>query len=255
MKYIHDFSVISNREIAQGFALLELQPTGNSLPEIRPGQFVQVRVDNSPTTFLRRPISVCDVNTEQNILTLLIRKAGEGTAHLVDLNKGDILNLIYPLGNGFTVDHSVKRPLLVGGGVGVAPMVYLAKAMKNMGVMPTILTGARTQSMLLMTDKLSEYGHVAITTDDGSHGEKGFVVQHSLLRDGNFDKIYCCGPAPMMKAVANYARENDIDCEVSLENMMACGVGACLCCVEKTVKGNVCVCTEGPVFNIKELTW
>lgn len=255
MKYIHDFTVVSNRSIAPGFSLMELQPVGMSLPEIRPGQFVQVKVDNSPATFLRRPISVCDVDHHRNILSLLIRNAGDGTAHLIAMNAGQTLNLVFPLGNGFAFDSGVRRPLLIGGGVGIAPMVFLARSMKNMGIAPTILTGARSAGMLLLTDKLREFGTVGVTTDDGSAGEKGVVLQHSLLASQKFDKIFCCGPAPMMKAVASFAREHDIVCVVSLENMMACGVGACLCCVEKTVKGNVCVCTDGPVFNINELTW
>ncbi len=97
-------------------------------------------------------------------------------------------------------------------------------------------------------------GKVHLSTEDGSAGEKGLVTKHSVL-DGKIDRIFCCGPSPMMKAVAGIAREKGIDCEVSLENMMACGLGACLCCVENTVKGNVCVCTEGPVFNIEMLNW
>ena len=106
-----------------------------------------------------------------------------------------------------------------------------------------------------MLEEFSRYGRVFVTTEDGSEGEQGFVTQHSLLKKESFGLIQTCGPTPMMKAVARFATEQDIDCEVSLENLMACGLGACLCCVEKTTEGNLCVCKEGPVFNIKRLLW
>ena len=106
-----------------------------------------------------------------------------------------------------------------------------------------------------MLDEFKKYGRVFTTTEDGSAGEKGFVTNHSILQQEQFDRISTCGPTPMMKAVARLAREKGIDCEVSLENLMACGLGACLCCVEKTTEGNLCVCKEGPVFNINRLLW
>ena len=123
-----------------------------------------------------------------------------------------------------------------------------------MGGEPTFLLGARSKKDLLMLDEYAKLGRVFITTEDGTEGEKGFVTNHSVLNE-HFDSIYTCGPTPMMKAVAHYAKEHDITCEVSLENMMACGLGACLCCVEKTTEGNLCVCKEGPVFNINRLLW
>ena len=127
--------------------------------------------------------------------------------------------------------------------------------MREQGIEPTFLLGARTQADLLMLDEFKKYGRVFTTTEDGSAGEKGFVTNHSILQQEQFDRISTCGPTPMMKAVARLAREKGIDCEVSLENLMACGVGACLCCVEKTTEGNLCVCKEGPVFNINRLLW
>ena len=145
--------------------------------------------------------------------------------------------------------------LLVGGGVGVAPLLYQGAFLKSLGVKPTFLLGARTSKDLLMLDEFRKYGEVYITTEDGSEGEKGFVTQHTILQKQRFDLIQTCGPTPMMRAVARYAYQQGIDCEVSLENMMACGLGACLCCVEKTTEGNLCVCKEGPVFNIKRLLW
>ncbi|MEZ3563564.1 MAG: dihydroorotate dehydrogenase electron transfer subunit [Duncaniella sp.] len=237
------------------YSRLTLAPAdGSMLPAILPGQFVQVAA-NTPGVFLRRPISINDVNYDQNTIDRLIRKAGKGTSTLVALKEGDKLNILLPLGNGFSLDvASGSRLLLIGGGVGVAPLLYLGRKLKEAGHKPEFLLGARSATDLLELDDFAAIGTVHVSTEDGSMGEHGLVTRHSAL-EGNIDTIYCCGPAPMMKAVASIARERAINCEVSLENMMACGLGACLCCVENTVKGNVCVCTEGPVFNINLLNW
>lgn len=226
------------------------------LPQMVPGQFVEVRVDHSPTTFLRRPISINNYVAEANELWLLVARVGDGTRQLGTLREGDVVNCLLPLGNGFTMPTPIdSRVLLVGGGVGVAPLLYFGKKIREAGGRPTFLLGARTQADLLQLELFEELGEVCVTTEDGSYGEKGFVTNHSVLEHVRFDQISCCGPKPMMMAVARYAAKNDIFCEVSLENMMACGLGACLCCVEKTVSGNLCVCKEGPVFNIKKLLW
>lgn len=222
--------------------------------EIRPGQFVQVLVENSPATFLRRPISINFVDAAKGELWLMVQIKGEGTEHLSGLRPGDMLNLLFPLGNGFSMPRQGERVLLVGGGVGVAPLLYFGKRLKDEGFEPTFLLGARSAGGLLEAPLFRNYGRVMVTTEDGSEGEQGFVTQHSVLAE-HFDRICVCGPKPMMMAVARHAGQNGIECEVSLENMMACGLGACLCCVEKTVSGNVCACTDGPVFNIKQLTW
>jgi dihydroorotate dehydrogenase electron transfer subunit len=167
-----------------------------------------------------------------------------------------MLNCLLPLGNGFTMPQSSEeRILLVGGGVGVAPLLYMGAQMAKMGCIPTFLLGARTAKDLLMLDIFKSYGRVCVTTEDGSEGEKGFVTNHSLLQNERFDRIATCGPTPMMKAVARYSRKAQTECEASLENLMACGLGACLCCVEKTTEGNLCVCKDGPVFNIRKLLW
>ena len=216
-----------------------------------------MRVDGSPTTFLRRPISINFVDRVNNEFWLMVAMIGDGTRQLGKLKSGDTLNCVLPLGNSFTLpsESSDKAScLLVGGGVGMAPMLYLGAQLKGMGFEPTFLLGGRTDTDILGLDLFKKYGRVCITTEDSSMGEKGFVTNHSVLTE-HFDRIYTCGPKPMMVAVARYAKENNIDCEVSLENMMACGLGACLCCVEKTTEGNLCVCKEGPVFNVKRLLW
>lgn len=253
-KYILDLKVKQVEQIHQRYVLIKLTHD-NALPEMLPGQFVEVRVDGSPSTFLRRPISINFVDRENNELWLLVATVGEGTKQLAKLKFGDVLNCVLPLGNGFTPAKQGEKGLLVGGGVGVAPLLYMGAEMKRQGIEPTFLLGARTANDLLMLPIFNKYGRAYVTTEDGSMGEKGFVTNHSILNQEHFDRISTCGPTPMMKAVARYARQNNVDCEASLENLMACGLGACLCCVEKTTEGNLCVCKDGPVFNIKKLLW
>lgn len=255
-KYILDLTVRAVEHLNARYVLLKLTDDRAALPDMLPGQFVEVRIDDSPSTMLRRPISIHYVDRDANELWLLVALVGDGTRRLGSLSAGDTLNCVLPLGNGFTM---AKRPderiLLVGGGVGVAPLLYFGERLKAMGDVPTFLLGARSASDLLMLDRFQAIGTVAVTTEDGSMGEKGFVTNHSLLQQATFDRISTCGPKPMMVAVARYAAQANIPCEASLENLMACGLGACLCCVEKTVDGNLCVCTEGPVFDTRRLLW
>ncbi|GHT71672.1 dihydroorotate dehydrogenase B (NAD(+)), electron transfer subunit [Bacteroidia bacterium] len=257
-KYIADWAVKENILFnGNGYCLLKLG-LDEEIPEILPGQFVQVQINNSPATFLRRPISVHFVDRAKNELWLLVQVIGDGTQKLSGLKKGDCLNLIYPLGNSFGLPEKSGKTgkfLLIGGGVGIAPLLYLGACLQERGYKPEFLLGAKTEKDVLQINEFRKFGSVHITTEDGSTGEKGYVTNHSVLQPADFDFIYTCGPKPMMIAVAEYAREKGISCEVSLENTMACGIGACLCCVEKTVRGNVCVCTEGPVMNINQLTW
>lgn len=254
-KHILDLTVKAVEHINEKYVLLRLTADGQ-LPGMKPGQFVEVRADHTAQTFLRRPISINFVDREANELWLLVAVVGDGTRHITSVRPGDTLNCVLPLGNGFTMPTaSSERILLVGGGVGVAPLLYMGAEMKRMGCEPTFLLGARSKNDLLMLDEFKKYGRVFVTTEDGSEGEKGFVTNHSLLSKERFDRISTCGPKPMMMAVARFAYKAGTDCEASLENMMACGLGACLCCVEKTTEGNLCVCKEGPVFNIKKLLW
>jgi dihydroorotate dehydrogenase electron transfer subunit len=251
MKRIEDFTIIENKAVDQGSFILVAQ-CASRLENIQPGQFVNMQVPDTQHTFLRRPISICTFNKEKNTIKFYIRKVGNGTEKLSALKVGEKVNMVYPLGNGFDTDS--KSPLLIGGGCGIAPLVLLAQTFAQKGVRATILLGAKSGNLLSLKEDFAGIADVYISTDDGSMGEKGLVVNHSLLHQVNtFDKIYTCGPTVMMKAVAKLARENNIPCMVSLENTMACGVGACLCCVTKTHEGHKCVCTEGPVFDALEL--
>ena len=254
-KFVKDLTVAEVEFPHSRYVLLKLTDS-EPLPKMLPGQFVEVKVEGSPKTFLRRPISINYVDKEKNQLWLLIQTVGEGTHKLAELKAGDKLNLVFPLGNGFSpMQKAGEKVLLVGGGVGVAPLLNYGKELKEAGAQPVFLLGARSKTDLLEQELFKSIAPVYVTTEDGSEGEKGFVTQHSLLENETFDRISVCGPKPMMVSVARYAKSKGIPCEVSLENMMACGLGACLCCVEKTVRGNVCVCKEGPVFPIEELTW
>lgn len=254
-KYILDLKVVSVERLHERYVLMKLT-ADIPLPDMEPGQFVEVQVKDSPTTFLRRPISVNFLDKWRNELWLLVATIGDGTRSMARLKEGDTLNCVLPLGRGFTFPElKHEKLLLVGGGVGTAPLLYFGQRLSDVGFDPVFLLGAKSAKDLLQLDRFSAIGRVYLTTEDGSAGEKGFVTQHSIFTRERFSHIYTCGPKPMMISVARYAHANDIDCEASLENMMACGLGACLCCVEKTADGNLCVCKEGPVFNIKKLLW
>jgi dihydroorotate dehydrogenase electron transfer subunit len=246
--------VLNNRTINKSYYVLEIEiPKGAN--DILPGQFVEILVEDSKSTFLRRPISIYNVNPERNSMELLIQIVGEGTKQLAKLKANDMVDIMYPLGKSFSIIESGKKALLVGGGVGVAPLLYLSKKLKEKGVESHILLGGRTSENIIETNNFEKYAKVYISTENDSKGEKGLVTQHSIMQDTSFDMIYSCGPDPMMRAVAKVASQNNINCEVSLENMMACGIGACLCCVTPTTSGHQCVCSDGPVFNTKVLEW
>lgn len=255
MKKVQDFRVLEYRWLNPENYILKLE-TDNDIPEIFPGNFAELKVPDSPDVFLRRPISVLDVDYDRKTISFYIKAIGKGTRKMGQLQIGQVLNIVYPLGNSFSV-KAQKKVLIVGGGSGIAPFITLGRMLKNKGVDITFLLGARSKSDIFLTEDFSKYGKVEVTTEDGSMGEKGLVTNHSLFNSGfDFDFIYTCGPDPMMKAVAKIAGENGIECEASLENMMACGIGACLCCVTPSADGrNRVVCTEGPVFNTKVLGW
>ena len=252
MKHLSNFKVSKIRTLQ--YSDFELFVTlDEQLETILPGQFVNILVPDTQKTFLRRPISICDVNYAENELRFYIRIVGNGTQTLSHLKQGDNLNILYPLGNGFTVEN-VKNPLLVGGGCGIAPLLYLAKTFYNKNISPTVLMGGQTANALSWTSDFDLIADTHRITDDGTSGEKGLITQHSIWQNINkFDRIYTCGPEVMMKAVAKMADEKKIPCEVSLENAMACGIGACLCCVTETTEGNQCVCVNGPVFDTHKL--
>ncbi|MEI6274657.1 MAG: dihydroorotate dehydrogenase electron transfer subunit [Prolixibacteraceae bacterium] len=255
-KTVQNLLVVSNRRLNKDHALLELK-SEIPLQGIVPGQFGNILVEKSPSTFLRRPFSIYQVDYKSNTISFLIKAIGEGTKSLSNCVSGEILSVIFPLGNGYTIPEKKSRVLLVGGGVGIAALMILAGDLHQAGHHVEILLGARSADDLVELDTFSSFGVVHTTTEDGTLGTKGYVTNHPVFGEtfSSFDKVYTCGPEPMMKAVAKLAVNGNVACEVSLENTMACGYGVCLCCVTQTTEGHKCVCTEGPVFDLKKLKW
>lgn len=255
-KFVQDFQVIENTALNSTNYLIKLKAV-NKLPVLKPGQFVNIDIKNSTEIFLRRPFSIFEVDEENNTISLIVKILGRGSKKLTEIVQNEKLSIVFPLGNGFTLPRSEDRVLLIGGGSGVAPMLFLSKVSGLNKNDVNILLGAKTIADHINVENYAEFGNLYFATEDGSLGEKGFVTQHSVFKDNlaGYDKIYACGPDAMMKAIAKEAKKAEVDCEVSLENLMACGFGVCLCCIEPTVKGNLCVCTDGPVFNINDLKW
>lgn len=224
------------------------------LPPFKPGQFAQIQIEGSKEVFLRRPISIYKYIGIDTV-AFLIQDAGRGTHKLSEAKEGDVWQTLMPLGNSFQMPRG-EKPLLVGGGVGVAPLLALgAKIYRETETKPAFLLGARSAEFFPDLEDFRAVGDVYITTEDESLGEKGFVTQHPILEEVAFTDIYTCGPTPMMKSVARFAKNKDIPCVASLENVMGCGMGVCLCCVEPTVKGHKTVCNDGSVFDVTELMW
>lgn len=255
-KFVQNFLVVENTALNSTNFLIKIQ-SDKKLPKMLPGQFVNVEVIKSNEIFLRRPFSIFEVDYLDNTISLIVKILGRGSKTLTEIEKGESISIVYPLGKGFTKPEKKDNILLIGGGSGIAPMLFLAKesGLKNDQV--DILIGAKTKEDHINVDNFKSYANIYFSTEDGSLGEKGFVTQHSVYKEHlkEYNKIYACGPDGMMKAVAMDAKVEGIFCEVSLENLMACGFGVCLCCIEPTERGNLCVCTEGPVFNINELKW
>lgn len=254
MKRIEDLYVEKLEWLNSNSFVLELG--GTEVKDIHPGNFAEIRVDGHPDVFLRRPFSYLDIDEGKQRVSFFVKVLGKGSEKLGRLSKGETVNIIHPLGNAFSVPEN-SRVLITGGGSGIAPFIMLGRELKARGNEIHIITGGRKAEDILFTETFNEYGEVYCTTEDGSLGEKGLITDHSLFKGDPFsyDMIYTCGPEPMMKAVAGIAGRHNIQCEASLENLMACGFGVCLCCIQETVRGNLCACTEGPVFNVNELKW
>jgi len=248
-KIIADHEIVNIHYPVEGNYIIQLKSPVD-IPPVKPGNFAEIHISNSPEIFLRRPLSILDVDYEKKLISFYVKIIGKGTKRLGEYNVGDKVNIIYPLGNSFYIPENVKKVLIVGGGSGIAPFILLGKELKKRNIHTTFLLGGRSKKDILLTEEFSKYGEALVTTEDGSSGEKGMVTDHSIFKPDNldFDKIYTCGPDAMMKAIGKIAFSKNIDCEVSLENIMACGFGVCLCCVTATIEGNKRVCKEGPFF-------
>lgn len=221
-----------------------------------PGQFVHIL---PPSFTLRRPISICDIDKEKGMLRIVFIVKGEGTKKISDINEGSVIDMLAPLGHGFTIDEGFKKVVLVGGGIGTPPMLPLAKIYREKAV---VISGFRNaEAVILQKDFESTGAKTILCTDDGTVGIKGFVSEplEDILKNENVDAVYSCGPTPMLKKISEICDRYDTFCQVSLEERMGCGIGACLVCACKTNKDGqehfAHVCKNGPVFNAKEVVW
>ena len=258
-KFQETATVVSQKSIGAGIFDLTIQ-TKEIAAHAKAGQFVSV-YSGDASKLLPRPISLCGIDREKKTLRLVYRVTGEGTGteEFSKLKTGDTVRILGPLGNGFTVDPG-KKAFLIGGGIGVPPMLQLAKQMKISGMEDfQVVMGYRDANTFLL-EEFKEQAETFAATEDGSVGTKGNVLDAIRENHLKADVIYACGPTPMLRALKAYAAEQGIDCYISMEERMACGIGACLACVCKTTKmdehsnvKNKRICKEGPVFDAKEV--
>ncbi|HEX8960804.1 MAG TPA: dihydroorotate dehydrogenase electron transfer subunit [Geobacteraceae bacterium] len=264
--------VIANTEVSPGYYRMRLTAPG-ALLSSRPGQFVMVKVRDAIDPLLRRPFGVFDLGTmppefaggfEQAYLEILYRVVGKGTATLAALHHGDHLDILAPLGKGFEPGDPAGEKILVGGGVGLAPLYYLAKQLVGNSRVRLFIGGKSKEDILCVTEFERLGVETYVATDDGTLGASGLVtevMERHLTEATGAKSLFACGPMPMLKAVAEIARYHQIPCQVSLEAYMACGMGACLGCVVKgrehgeNLPDYRCVCKDGPVFDFQELQW
>ena len=222
--------------------------------EAKPGQFIAMYCEDG-TKLLPRPISICGIDAENGTLRVVYRIAGEGTRLFSKMKEGDSLEVLGPLGNGFTMKE--EKAIIVGGGIGIPPMLELAK---QLSCEKTVVLGYRDE--LFLKEEFDACADVVVATEDGSCGIKGTVID--AINEANVDGavIYACGPMPMLKALAEYAEAHNMEAQISLEERMACGIGACLGCICKTKKkdhhtnvNNQRICKDGPVFDAKEVVF
>lgn len=256
MKYIQGNYIISEKmAIARNIYSFVI-----NCPEVAeiacPGQFVHIRAKGYT---LRRPISICGIDKKKGTLRIVFEIRGEGTEQIAGLNKGDLIDMLAPLGHGFTVCPDYKKVVLIGGGIGTPPMLPLASAYGSKAV---AISGFRNASAVILQDDFKKTGaETILCTDDGSMGVHGFVTEplKELISKEKPDAVYACGPMPMLKGIAAICKGNNVFCEISLEERMACGIGACLGCACRTKRNDeeyfAHVCKDGPVFNAEEVLW
>lgn len=244
-----NYTIISNRRLTHKTWVMTLG--GDTSAITAPGQFVNIAI---PGKYLRRPISICDYSHERGELILLYDVIGEGTKAMSEMKRGDNVDMLNGLGNGFSLDSGAESPLLLGGGIGCAPLLNLARALKRLGKNPIAILGYNKAADSFGMDKwFEEIGVEAhIATVDGSVGTKGFVTDVIREKNINGDYFHACGPMPMLKALCNGL---DIPGEVSIESRMGCGFGACMCCSVETRDGSKRICKDGPIFRKEELIW
>ncbi|AEE13943.1 oxidoreductase FAD/NAD(P)-binding domain protein [Thermodesulfobium narugense DSM 14796] len=234
--------VIKTEKISNFHFLMDLKVEENLSP--LPGQYFMLKLNDLNDPFFMRPFSVFDSNSDR--LSFLIEIKGKGTKILSKMNEGHFLKIRGPLGNGFKFDK-IKSALLYAGGTGIAPIFYLAKHLKKVGIEIDVVLGFRNKDRVICVDKFSNFGNLFVFTDDGSYANKGTVIDFKLEK--TYDSIFACGPVLMLKAIQRKHR----GAQISLESVFACGAGACMGCVVKSIRGYLRVCKDGPVFNAEEI--
>ncbi len=239
--------------IARDHLLLKLRCDGAPAP--RPGQFVNIKAAPGTDPLVRRPFSIFDYS--EGIMEIVIRVVGRGTRLISEFCAGAQIDMLGPLGRGFTLING-GRALMVGGGVGNAPLFFLAKELKRRGTSVSFVYGARTADLIYCKDRFaSAADEFLISTDDGSEGRGGYCTETGckLLTGGTFDRVYVCGPTPMMAGMVRLAADNPAPIEVSLENYFGCGVGLCSGCTVETATGQRRACVDGPVMDARAINW
>ena len=237
------FGIVSNEALTENVYKMVL--AGDTSHITAPGQFVNIALSG---LYLRRPISVCDV--EEDKLTIIYKAVGKGTQQMSQMTQGN-LDILTGLGNGYDLSLSGENPVLLGGGVGVPPMYLLAKKLINDGKNVKVILGFNTKSEVFYENEFKALGcQVFVTTVDGSYGQKGFVTD--VLKEMDYSYFYTCGPEPMLKAVYKASKTSG---QMSFEKRMGCGFGACMGCSCKTITGYKRICKEGPVMQKEEILW
>ena len=238
------YEIKSNTQLTD--SIYEMVLIGDTSSITAPGQFINIKLDGF---YLRRPISICDYN--ENTITIIYKVVGEGTAVMSEMKAGDTLDVLCGLGNGFDTSKSSKKPVLIGGGVGVPPMYNLCKKLVAEGKEVTVILGFNKKDEIFYEDEFKKLGaDVKVTTVDGSYGIKGFVTD--ALKETEYTYFFTCGPMPMFKAIESTATTSG---QYSFEERMGCGFGACMGCSCKTKYGNKRICKDGPVLEREEIIW
>nr|WP_255639803.1 dihydroorotate dehydrogenase electron transfer subunit [Aquibacillus saliphilus] len=247
-------TIVAKDDIAKDTIEMKLLGSVN-LNSAEPGQFVHINVGNSTSNMLRRPISIADVNKDQQTITIIFKVIGSGTDQLRKCVIGDDLDVLVPCGKGYPIDNlPATRALLIGGGIGVPPLYYLAKQLHEKGVEVTSILGFQTKDNVFYHSEFEEFGSCHIVTDDGSYGFKGYVTDVLDNENIDFDYFFSCGPTGMLKAVSNKLEHKKG--YISIEQRMGCGIGACYACVVPTNDqsgGFKKICKDGPVFRVNEV--
>lgn len=256
MKYQEKCELLDKQKLTTDIFKYRIK-TDKIAKEAKPGQFLEIRVSDSVEPFLRRPISIYSI-VDSNTIEFIFQVKGNGTKTLSEKNIGDEIDILGPLGNGIFEIKDYKKVAIIGGGIGTYPLYEIAKELKDKAEINTYL-GFRSKEYVTCENEFQKVSNkLVITTDDGSYGEKEFAIDY-LKRDEKPDVIMACGPLPMLRAVKKYAMEENIPCQVSLEERMGCGIGACLGCAVKTSESTQeapqykHVCKDGPVFNCTEV--